>query len=110
MICSEYMTGVYNQSFVRTYNLARGAATVDRDLVMPLFPSTWCFDEQVCTLPPLTTYSSRPPGLEMSSLFLCKHRLRSNGMEKYLIGKCRSMISIASTMSKMKRTHLAASS
>ncbi|KAL9086877.1 MAG: hypothetical protein Q9159_003965 [Coniocarpon cinnabarinum] len=43
----EYLTGVYNASFVKTFNLARGAATVDRDILMPVFPSTWCFDEQV---------------------------------------------------------------
>ena len=41
------MTGMYNQSFIKTYNLARGAATVDRAILTPLFPSTWCFDEQV---------------------------------------------------------------
>lgn len=43
-----YMTTKYNSSFLRTYNIARGAATVDRAVVPPHpgFAFTWTFKEQ----------------------------------------------------------------
>lgn len=45
-----YLTGSYNASFVKTYNFAKGAATIDRKLVEPLFPMTYSFHEQVYDL------------------------------------------------------------
>ncbi|KAI9657837.1 MAG: hypothetical protein M1831_004073 [Alyxoria varia] len=41
-----YLTATYNSSFIRTYNLGAGAATIDRELLSPLFGMTRTFKEQ----------------------------------------------------------------
>jgi len=42
-----FLTATYNASSVFTYNLGTGAATVARDVVPPVFPMTYTFEEQV---------------------------------------------------------------
>ena len=44
---SHWATMQYNRTFVRTYDLATGGATIDRDLVNPVFPTANTFGDQV---------------------------------------------------------------
>ena len=45
--CSNFLTTTYNSSLVLTYNFARGGATVDSDIVRPLFGTSTSFKQQV---------------------------------------------------------------
>ncbi|KAI9695275.1 MAG: hypothetical protein M1820_008737 [Bogoriella megaspora] len=43
----DFLTTTYNESFVQTYNLAVGGATVDSDLVKPFLPTVPSLKQQV---------------------------------------------------------------
>jgi len=45
----DFLTTTYNQSFIETYNLAYGGATVDSDLVAEYLPTVLDFRQQVNT-------------------------------------------------------------
>lgn len=42
-----YLTAFYNATPIMTYNLGHGAATIAREVLLPLFPMTYTFEEQV---------------------------------------------------------------
>jgi len=57
----HYLTTTYNHTFIRTYNIAKGAATIDRAIVPPHpgFAFTQTLAEQALTFKNL--YSAAPP-------------------------------------------------
>ena len=55
----DFLATTYNESYVRTYNLAYGGATVDSDLVAPYEPTVISMKEQVEDLF-IPTYSAKP--------------------------------------------------
>lgn len=68
----HYATTVYNQSFVKTYDLAKGGSTVDRELVNPVFPTAGTFSDQIVKLfvPQYGLNSENADWLAANSLFV----------------------------------------
>ena len=67
----EFLTTTYNATYVQTYNLAYGGATVDSALVKPYLPTVLSLKQQIQD-EYLPTYGSKPafaPWSSKDSLF-----------------------------------------
>lgn len=56
---SDHLTATYNRTFVRAYNLAHGAGTVDETVIPPAWNYTYSLKQQV-DAKFTTVYASRP--------------------------------------------------
>ena len=68
----HYSTLQYNQSLVKTYDFAKGGATIDREVVNPVFPTANTFGDQIEKqfLPNYSTNSTHSDWLASNSLFI----------------------------------------